>query len=155
MQNQPNTLRFTLRALFICTAFVGLGLAALLRPFAWVLMIVQVVVLLLVVYAFVSALVSTGNRRLFWAAFAATATAAGFLHFLGVPHQYGKWLWWVLHGEDPHPAATGQGAPSSAFRLILQDFYVIAVSTAAAYIIPWLVQRRQESSSDQNRVPPL
>lgn len=142
MQNQPSTLQFSLRALFIVTAFVGLGLLALKYPSPWALLVVSLAVLLLFAYAVVASLVSTGNRRLFWAAFAATAVTRLLGQYTIVPYDCIQWLWVVLHPPGPHsdPAYSG----GTTFHAICANLSVVVVSTIAAYLIPWLVRRGKQ-----------
>jgi drug/metabolite transporter (DMT)-like permease len=129
--------------LFICTAFVGVGLLALMYPFHWVAMTVQLAAVLVVAYAFIAALASTGTRRLFWAAFAATAIVFLFGQILSVPYECTIMLWNALHPADPHNGLASdifidQDVP---FHSIRANLYVLVVSTAAAYLLPWLAKR--------------
>lgn len=139
-----------MRALFMLTVFVGLGLLALKYPSAWMHMIVKVAVLLLVVYAFISALVSTGNRRLFWAAFAATAVAFMLMseNFLAqfLPYEWTNSIFLRLHPADEMGVQNREA--NVAFAIMLNRLCLILISTIAAYLIPWLVQRRCESTHD-------
>lgn len=149
MPNQPSTFRFTLRALFIVTAFVGLGLLALKYPNAsrpWV----NMSVVLLVAYASISALVRTGTRRLFWAAFAVTAATALLAcqsHLLMGPITYLPSSWFSSLAQALHPPRGPGGLDTPATYSCTQITHllsIIVLSTAAAYIIPWLVQRGQK-----------
>jgi len=142
MQNQPSTIQFSLRALFVSVAFVGLALLALKYPTAWVLLVAQVALLLLVVYAVIAAVVSTGSRRLFWLAFTVSAAASIFGNHVAVPYPGMYWLWGMLQPRVPTSSLVTE--PELNFRQLLGVLYIITVSTIAAYIIPWLVQRGQK-----------
>jgi hypothetical protein len=141
MQNQPGTFRFSLRAMFICTAFVALGVLALMHASPWVELVLALVVVLLFAYSIVAVLATTGSRRLFWAAFAATA----FMLCFGVkelPDQCVGWLWDVLY---PNTEPWAVSFPSlDDLRNVATRLFHLVVSTAAAYILPWLVQRGRQ-----------
>ena len=140
MQNQPSVIRFTLRALFICTAFVGLGLSALMYPFDWVLLIVNLVVVLLVTYAFIRVLACTGNRRLVGVCFMAASMLLIFnVYVPPFSHELTLRLCEVLHGE----ASIGT-KEKQYFLPIARRLYLIVLSTAAAYFVPWIAQRGQK-----------
>ena len=109
-----------------------------------------------VTYAFVAAVASTGSRRLFWAAFAASACVSLFVGLSLGPYRPSVWLWDVIRPAEHEAAAairSGQraGADTQAFDAIFRDIFVIAVATVAAYIIPWFVQRGQKPPA--SRVP--
>ena len=148
MQNQPSTFRFTLRALFICTAFVGLGLLAMKYP-SLAVTPVQLAVVLLVAYAVIAALVHTGTSRLFWGAFAVAAVIWLVSRFY-VPDEYVRFVWMMNHPEalalQPWERIT-QGTEKALIE-VLHCLFAVLVSTVAAYIIPWLVQRGQKPSGD-------
>ena len=150
MQNQPSTFRFTLRAMFICTAFAGLGLVVLKDSNDRMPIIVNLAVELLIVYAIIAALARTGRRRLFWAAFAATAVLI-FINDKGIYRGFfyelaGElWALTLQHLLIPGGAHQDQW---TAFLFIGDRLCLILISTAAAYIIPWLVQRGQKPSGD-------
>lgn len=140
MQNQSNAFNCTLRVLFVSVAFVVTGWLALTHPNDWVLLVVELAISLLVAYALVFALVSTGSRRLSWAAFLGTlATNAWFLlpGYRGqLPTEFVRWAS-AIRGQ-PHRF---HGKEDANFATILACLLIIAVSTASAYVIPWLVQR--------------
>ena len=141
MHHEPSTFQFSLRAMFIYTTLVALGLLGLMYTAPWVVLLLWIVVVLLFSYAIVAVLASSGNRRLFWAAFATTAVALRF-SVNETPNLVKDWLWGVLFPDTP---AYVSHFPSyddvCDFARLL---FVLAVSTTAAHIIPWLVQRGQE-----------
>ena len=143
MQNHPSTFRFTLRALFICTAFVSIGLLALMHPLYWVPFAITLAVAFLFAYSIVAVLASTDHRRLFWAAFAATAAAillmseSIFPQLL--PHDWMTGIFLQLHPTDEMGVQNRDA--DMAFAQIVNRLLTIPISTVAAYIIPWLVQR--------------
>jgi hypothetical protein len=152
MQTPPSKFRFSLRALFVATAFVALGLGALKYPFEWVLFGVDLAVALSVVFALVSALVSAGSRRLYWAAY--TASAFAFL-LMGTEPTLTFLPPKLLNiiCEAMHPmyvpidrvSFESLDMESAGFFLeIANRLGVVVFSTVAAYIIPWLVQRGQK-----------
>ena len=156
MRDQPSTFRFNLWALFVCTTFVGLGLAALRYASPWGRCTADFALMGFVTYAFVAAVASTGSRRLFWAAFAASACVSLFVGLSLGPYRPSVWLWDVIRPAEHEAAAairSGQraGADTQAFDAIFRDIFVIAVAIVAAYTIPWLVQRGQEPPA--SRVP--
>ena len=142
MQNQPSTFRFSLRAMFICMAFMGFGMAALRYPHSWVMLILGMVAVLLFAYAAVVVLATAGRRRLYWAAFAATAVSVYFLRRTVVPvdlcRQLGKALSVPVASTDP------LYRQDLCFYDVAVLLHLLTVSTLAAYIIPWLVQRGQK-----------
>lgn len=146
MQNQSSTFPFTWLAFANCAAFAGLGLLALKLPSPWMLLIVDLTVVFVVAYALVSVLVvSTGSRqKLFWAAFFAAFVASSLLlespYSSRLPYVFVKWLLMLLH---PSPSKLA-GGESEYFFIIAGRLFVVMISTAAAYIIPWLVQRGQK-----------
>ena len=150
MQNQPSTFRFSLRALFVCTAFVGLGLLALKYPSDWLLMLVNLAVAFSIVYALISAWVNMGGHRLFWGAYAATAVTLLISKF-DVPETVVEVVWSVMHSGSTLRYVNPFGElvrTATWFARVLDFLFVLAISSVAAYIIPWLVQRGQKKSRD-------
>ncbi len=150
MQNKPSTFRFSLRALFMVTAFVGLGLLALMYPLHWVPFAITLAVAFLFAYSIVAVLASKGSRRLFWAAFAATAAAILLLsenifsQFL--PHDWMTSIFLHLHPTDEMGVQNRDA--DMGFVQTVNRLLTITISTVAAYIIPWLVQRGQKPAGD-------
>lgn len=141
MQDQPSTFRFSLRALFVYTTLAGLGLAGLMYASPWVVLSLTLVVAFLFCYAVVAVLAASGNRRLFWAAFAATAVTLRF-GFKEPPNLVTIRLWELLFpGTAPHAVHFPDYEDVCSFATLLS---VLVVSITTAYIIPWLVQRGQK-----------
>ena len=137
--------------MFVWTAFVALGLAALKYPFAWVVVVVNTAVVASVVFALVSALASVGSRRLFWAAYAASGVVvlvispAEISTFL--PDDLANIMCRAMIPQDIPVERLGYGFELDAtqnWMLIADRLSVVVGSTAAAYIIPWLVQWGQK-----------
>lgn len=160
MEHQPNTFRFSLRALFVCTTFVGVGLLAIKYPSPISDLVVTVATLLLLASAIAIALLTTGSRRGFWATFAVFSFVL-LQHPEVVPPGLSHQLWKVVHRDMDVPITPRSSLPlpppsfssddlgesvsrSIAFRDILFHCSVLVFSTAAAYIVPWLVQRGQK-----------
>lgn len=143
MRDQPSIPRYSLRTSFIGLAFVGLGLLALMRPFDWVLLIVNLAVSYSIVFALVSALASTGSRRLVAATYAATALTmflSGQMFYSRLlPDRWVETVYVAMHA--PSDPAVWNADNAGAFCAILDRLCVVVLSTVAAYIIPWLVQR--------------
>jgi len=145
MQDQPSTFRSGLPALFICIAVVGLWLLCRVAPHPWLVLIINLVLAFSVAYALISVLVSTGNRRLSSAAFAATAVV---LLSIQLPitecfsQHYRLLLWFKMLVHDNY-------SPHNYLIRGLHDrLFVIMLSVAAAYLLPWIVQRGQPSTND-------
>jgi|PlaIllAssembly_1097288.scaffolds.fasta_scaffold233197_2 hypothetical protein len=150
MQNQPSTLRFSLRAMFIWTAFVALGLAALKYPFAWVAFVVDLAIGFSVVFALVSALASMDSGRLFWAAYAASVPVIFFISPINITTSFLPPEWVNILAETIHPTDIQlervafdflEVDAARNFLLIANRLSAVMFSAVAAYIIPWLVQR--------------
>jgi hypothetical protein len=145
MQTQPTTFRFPLRFVFIWTVFVGLGLLALKRPFPVVLVTVNSAVVLVVVYAIAEIFASAGSRRLFWVSFAAAAVTMLIAKSSILPERFVAMLWELIHpGAERFDLRNPFVADfhMAAFDEIVRGLYMIAVSTAAGYVIPWIVLAR-------------
>jgi hypothetical protein len=143
MQNQPSRFHFSLRAVFIWTTFVALGLAALKYPFIWVGVVVNLAVAYSVVFALISALVNRGDRRLFWATYAATVPAIVLLsqnYFTPLlPQRWMRSFYMAIHATD-----MVEDGSDVFFMQLVEELCLVVFSAIAAYIIPWLVQRGQK-----------
>jgi hypothetical protein len=140
MQDQPSRFRFSLRALFVSTAFVGLGLYALKCPSPWLPLVLGTVIVFLFCYAVVAVLASTGSRRLFWAAFATMVVTLQF-GVKELPMECSMLIWHFLPVPNAYQELT---VPWPLLHNIASLLSMLAISTVAAYIIPRLVQRGQE-----------
>ena len=149
MSDKPSTPRFSLRALFVLVAFMGLGLLAIRYSNAVALDAVRAMTGILYASAAAIALLTEGSRRPFWAAFAITAIILTWLSEPYIPHSTTNYLWPIFHPDHPLPD------PASSYRIdtpepnpqlfgvIVWRLSVVLISTAAAYIIPWFVHREK------------
>lgn len=151
MDEPVSTFRFSLRGLFVTTAFVGFGLAALRYPYSPVLLILGSITVLLFAYAAVMVLASTGRRRLFWAAFATTAVAVYSVRRTVVPVDLCRQLARVL--SVPVISTDPSYRQDLSFNDVVFLLHLLMVSTLAAYIIPWLVQRGQKPPQTDDAKP--
>ena len=155
MQDQPSTYRFSLRALFVCTAFMGLGLLAVRYPCALADQLLNLVLSLLYPSAVALAFLTRGGPRRFWATFAIFAVALGWSQN-ALPAVATDWFWWLFHKPDSfegilayqlhidpyvdYPDSLTELNPVS-FRDVLWRLLIVACSTTAAYVIPRLTRR--------------
>ncbi len=144
MNDQPNTIRFSLRAIFIGMSLVGIGVLTLKYPYSWVLCLVNLAVAFSIVFALISAVAGTGNRRLFHATYGVTAMTifvmfpVSELWFLDI-----VWLETIYSSIHPDTAWSVENSDTRTwFVLIIWRWLVVVLSTAAAYTIPWLATRR-------------
>lgn len=144
MENRA-AFRFSLRGLFVCAAFVGLGLLALMNPHNWVLSLLTLTHSALFVYAVVVVLASTGARRLFWAAFASSMLLADVAYFDAWQAEFSNQLTALLHPDLDDGLAFGPEDPFYVCSSLLSQFLTLAVSVVLAYVIPYLVQRGQKA----------
>ena len=143
MNDQSHTFRFSLRAIFICTTLVGIGVLTLKYPYSWVLCLVNLAVAFSIVFALISAVAGTGNRRLFHASYGLAAvtvllmTREYELSFL--PIEWLETIYSAIHSENGWRVESFD--TETWFVYIAWRWEVVVLSTAAACIIPWLVKR--------------
>jgi hypothetical protein len=144
MDYQPHTIRFSLRAIFIDMSLVGIGVLTLKYPYYWVLSLVNLAVAFSIVFALISALAGTGNRRLFHATYGLAAvtvllmTREYELSFL--PIEWLETIYSAIHSEYGWSVESVNS--EMWFVYIAWRWEVVVLSTAAAYTIPWLATLR-------------
>lgn len=143
MHNQPYTVRFSLRAIFVGMFLVGIGVVTLKYSYSWVLFLVNLGVIFSIVFALISAWAGTGNRRLFYATYGVTAMTIFVMipisELAFLPVDWLESIYSAIHSEDGWSA--GNSDTGTWFVVIIWRWEVVVLSIAAAYIIPWLVTR--------------
>jgi hypothetical protein len=144
MNDQPNTIRFSLRAIFIGMSLVGIGVLTLKYPYSWVLSLVNLAVAFSIVFALISAVAGTGNHQLFCVTYGVMAVTALLMtqQFLSpfLPDQWIETIYSAIHSEYGWSAESVD--TKMGFVQIVSRWEVVVLSTAAAYTIPWLATRR-------------
>jgi len=143
MDSQPHTVRFSLRAIFIGMSLVGIGVLTLMHPYSWVLSLVNLAVAFSIVFALMSAVVGTGNHRLFSATYGLAAVTVLLMTEMFVsPFLPNDWIGHFYIVSHPmHTLSIDNADAEMYFVQIARRRELVVLSTAAAYTIPWLVTR--------------
>lgn len=144
MNDQSHTIRFSLRAIFIGTALVGIGVLTLKYPYSWVLSLVNLAVAFSIVFALISAVAGTGSRRLFHATYGlAAVTVLLMTEMFLSPFLPNDWIGHFYIVSHPMDTLSIDNADAEMYFVqIIRRWELVVLSTAAAYTIPWLVTRR-------------
>jgi hypothetical protein len=147
MTDKPSHPGFSLTTLLLWTAFAGLGCLAVKYPSVWVMHLINMTLVFLFAYATGAAFVCGGSRRLFWVVFCSSLL---LVLLIGQPAEWrsvGQISAW-MHPDVDEPSSFG-GTRSIQYyncTTVIGRLITPVLSTIAAYIIPWLVQRTQKLS---------